>query len=534
MPRRQIRRVKKNTVLESVRIRMCRQGLGDCFLLTFNNRQQQQFNLMIDCGVLPFSGGDKRLKTIVQKLLAENHGSLDAVVVTHEHADHISGFAENNFTWIGPDGKEQPPQINQVWMAWTENPDDDQVKEIVKNVNALSYAVMGVASVLSDEERAQIQPILYFQGIELSPAGQPVASADGNAANAAHFEIKVGLDKIMKTMRGRVPSPTYFSQKDIKELPEFGVRFYCLGPSRDMPMLGGHADGGDSGLALRLDQTNAFLAAAAKYAQNNLSGGTGEGFPDVDVDELFELSQPFGREKIYKLSELKNYDPSKDTTTYMKENKSTAEFFNRVYGFGDKDTKSCPAWRRVDTDWMHTGAQIALQQVSLVNNTSFVLAIELVESGKVLLFAGDAEEDNWHTWKNDKADVKDLLSRTVVYKVGHHGSINGTDSSTLKDKMTNKDLVALIPADVAVAHSKTSKSNPDGWQFPDPSLYNLDPNTTDKGLLFNKTDGRIIILSIEDADTSGPNYDKTLAWPGEIVEDAAPEKLWVDYVLKFK
>jgi len=86
---------------------------------------------------------------------------------------------------------------------------------------------------------------------------------------------------------------------------------------------------------------------------------------------------------------------------------------------------------------------MALQYVSTINNTSLVMAIELVESGKVLLFVGDAEEENWSTWHNKHADLDKLLAKTVVYKVGHHGSHNATDLQKLK-KMTHKELVALI------------------------------------------------------------------------------------------
>jgi hypothetical protein len=187
MPRKPVSPVKKSPMLENVRIRMCRQGLGDFFLLTFTNQLQQKFNLLIDCGVLTASGGDGRLKMIAQKLLAECGGHLNAVVVTHEHSDHISGFAKKNFTWIRPDGQELLPKIDQVWMAWTENPEDDQVKEIIKKVNALSYAVIGAALVMNDEERVQIQEILHFQGIDLHADILLNAGGDINTAGKAKY-----------------------------------------------------------------------------------------------------------------------------------------------------------------------------------------------------------------------------------------------------------------------------------------------------------------------------------------------------------
>jgi hypothetical protein len=510
----------KKPLLESVRIRMCRQGLGDCFLLTFTNQLQQKFNLMIDCGVLPASGGDGQLKAIVQKLLTETKGSLDAVAITHEHADHISGFKEENFTWKGSEGKEQAPIIGQVWMPWTENPKDPQVVQILKNVNALSFATIGAALAASSEERAQIQNILLFQGIELQSEALRGANENGNFG--ATYKISVNMVNIMETMRKRVSKPIYLSQQvnDVIELPKFGVKFYCLGPSRDMHMLGG---AGAAEPVMKLNQTNAFMAAVAKFAEDHLSGAT-EKLPGAEVDELFDLSQPFGREKMLKLSEIKQCSQASDKATFTDEIQEAAKFFNHIYGFGDKDSDG-PEWRRIDDDWMQSGGMIALQQVSIVNNTSLVLAIELTESGKVLLFCGDAEQENWQTWKNSHADVKDLLSRTVVYKVGHHGSINATNPDMLQKQMTNKELVALIPADVAVAHSKTSKSNPKGWQFPDPVLYDIEKQD---GLLYSQTNGKIILNCKDKCKDCGPYYDPHKPWPGDVVD--SPDHLWVDYI----
>ena len=77
---------------------------------------------------------------------------------------------------------------------------------------------------------------------------------------------------------------------------------------------------------------------------------------------------------------------------------------------------------------------------TFTNNSSLALAIELVDSGKVLLFAADAQTGNWSSWKDVKwetPDVKtdDLLARTVLYKVGHHASHNATLVETF-EKMT--------------------------------------------------------------------------------------------------
>ena len=76
---------------------------------------------------------------------------------------------------------------------------------------------------------------------------------------------------------------------------------------------------------------------------------------------------------------------------------------------------------------------LALAMNNATNNASLVLAFELSKGGKVLLFVGDAQAGNWRSWSDGafddggtKVTAEDLLGRTVLYKVGHHGSHNAT------------------------------------------------------------------------------------------------------------
>src|SRR6185503_466635 len=96
-------------------------------------------------------------------------------------------------------------------------------------------------------------------------------------------------------------------------------------------------------------------------------------------------------------------------------------------------------WRRVDEDWLHVAPDLALQLDNVTNNTSLAIAIERIADGKVLLFPADAQQGNWLSWQGDAVKwtvkdgekervvkAKDLLARTVFYKVGHHASHNAT------------------------------------------------------------------------------------------------------------
>jgi hypothetical protein len=148
------------------------------------------------------------------------------------------------------------------------------------------------------------------------------------------------------------------------------------------------------------------------------------------------------------------------------------EFFREHYGFEGDD------WRRIEHDWLGLAGRLALQLDSDTNNTSLVLAFELGKAGegRVLLFPGDAQVGNWLSWHEGLAwkideggrtrtvTAADLLSRTVLYKVGHHGSHNATLREKGLELMTSDELAAMLPVDRAMAKQMD-------WAMPFPSLF---------------------------------------------------------------
>ena len=102
-----------------VTVRMYRTGFGDCFLLAFRGPDGAPVYMLIDCGVhSQYSGGAVHIRQIVDHIRASTDGRLDVVVITHEHADHISGF------YAGRQVFENEISVGQVWFAWTEKPGD--------------------------------------------------------------------------------------------------------------------------------------------------------------------------------------------------------------------------------------------------------------------------------------------------------------------------------------------------------------------------------------------------------------------------
>src|SRR6478735_221787 len=104
-----------------LRIRMYRVGLGDCFLLTFYTTPVQ--HMLIDCGMFGGSGLDKEKKDkelhreIASNIATETGNTLDVVVITHEHMDHVSIFNSQKDIF-------EKMKFKQVWVGWVEDLDN--------------------------------------------------------------------------------------------------------------------------------------------------------------------------------------------------------------------------------------------------------------------------------------------------------------------------------------------------------------------------------------------------------------------------
>ena len=117
-----------------VRVRMYRHGLGDCFLISFrrpSDTGEPSFHILIDCGIIPGNpNATARINEVVRDIKTTTGGKIDVLVVTHEHADHVSGFNQARVLF-GEKGIEPNPfKFDRVWLAWTENPDDQVAKGI--------------------------------------------------------------------------------------------------------------------------------------------------------------------------------------------------------------------------------------------------------------------------------------------------------------------------------------------------------------------------------------------------------------------
>lgn len=109
---------------KSMTLRAYQVGFGDCFLLTFNyNGKTQDRHVLIDFGSTAQnkSSGKDQMVRVAEDIKKQTNGKIHAVVATHRHKDHISGFAtKKNQKGSGDIIASCNPDV--VIQPWTEHP----------------------------------------------------------------------------------------------------------------------------------------------------------------------------------------------------------------------------------------------------------------------------------------------------------------------------------------------------------------------------------------------------------------------------
>lgn len=438
------------------RVRMYRHGLGDCFLVTFPRKGHDPFQILIDCGAL---ARDSRFMTQVVEHVrdtvksdakSDGKARLDVVVATHEHKDHLSGFNQARQVF------NKDFEIGAVWLGWTENltqPEIRKIKEAKRKAAARLQAALD-------------SPLAAASGLALDDAAAILGfSQDDDDTGSG--KIAEALEYLK--LRGKDAGNLQYLDPGDGPLELDGVddvRVYVLGPPKDPILL----KGSEVTEQMKKDGVIYHLSGTGDVGMDALSAAVSAA-PGADHDRY----HPFSPEhRIARQAD----DPLKPGA--VKPNSYFAGIRDFVSNTYDDPRQ---AWRRIDHDWMRAFGQLALDLDSDTNNTSLVLAFEFAKTREVLLFVGDAQVGNWQSWANLEFKVPgrdkplpalDLISRTVFYKVGHHGSHNATLKAGGLEQMSREDLVAFIPLDKSTAASQGTKDpatgKPKGWQMPAPPL----------------------------------------------------------------
>ena len=107
---------------KSVTIRTYQVGFGDCFLVSFSYGPKSEKHILVDFGSTGFPKRvpKSRMMDIAHDIKERTNGKLHAVVATHRHRDHISGFATAKGKGTGDVIRSLKPAL--VVQPWTEDP----------------------------------------------------------------------------------------------------------------------------------------------------------------------------------------------------------------------------------------------------------------------------------------------------------------------------------------------------------------------------------------------------------------------------
>jgi hypothetical protein len=374
----------------SIRLRTYQVGFGDCFLLTFRYPDRDRHVLM-DFGStgLPADAPKTRMLDVAKDIDAEVRGAggdgrLTAVVATHRHKDHVSGFDPT--TGSKKSGliiAALKPEL--VIQPWTEDPRLDPnatgptlapngpSKPKMTRVSALSAMQMVAGQVVQEVKRVRYLPQALRE--ELSFLGDDnIGNADavGNLMSMGPNDyVHAGLPSKLSNL-----------------LP--GVDVHVLGPPS-------------------VDQSAGIKKQRSK-----------------DPQEYWHLQAAAGR------------------TLALAARGRVRPLFPGHVRASQNPFPEDARWLMYHARKVHGDQMLSIVRMldKAMNNTSLILLFKI--GGKSLLFPGDAQIENW-SYALSQESMRKLLEDVDVYKVGHHGSLNATPKS-LWELFHNRSTDTAAPA----------------------------------------------------------------------------------------
>lgn len=352
-----------------IRVRMYRVGFGDFFLLTVPTSAGPQ-HILVDCGV--HAGNIGSMADCVADLVAVTDRKLALVILTHYHADHLSGFATQSAEFA-------KFQVGAVWITNRLDPKDKNSMAFLSRLTAVANQLriqleLKLSLALNDDERIAAEEALA-----------KVQNALGVGFGVAGGTNEKALD-VLRNGFANKPPVRYYQAGDDPELPaelKGAITAEILSPSPK-------------------DSQGEFAAGDNKMEQY-LEAVAGRGLPDPRAFQPFVRRWP---------AAASDYPP-------------------QAFRPWTSPAKMEKALHDLQPDAL---AAAASQVDGTLNNQSLVVLFTC--KGKKLLFVGDAQWGNWAYWLYGKGvrgqapaitdRARGILGSIDFYKVGHHGSTNAT------------------------------------------------------------------------------------------------------------
>lgn len=374
-----------------------RVGFGDCFLLRFEYGAKAR-HVLVDFGsTAPASKAIGNQMLEVAKDVAERcEGRLDAIVATHRHRDHVSGFAGRTWKVI----EQLRPKL--VVLPWTEHPDAATDATVAPSgtrgrIGAHSAAHARSLTAMHEVAAAALKELRRRGGKPPAPAendADPFAQGDDDAPEAPWAREDLGPPPIGAPFGKTLARELAFVGDDNLQNAEAMTNLLSL-PAQDFVCFGSKTR-----LEKLLPGVTVRVLGPPTLAQSDAIRGQ----RTRDPDEFWHVMALAGSRAARAggaapFPGAKTVDP--DSLPF-----ETRWFLKRI-------------------DAVRAGEllQIVRALDDAMNNTSVILLFEA--RGKKLLFPGDAQIENWSYALSDPATRK-LLADVDVYKVGHHGSLNAT------------------------------------------------------------------------------------------------------------
>jgi beta-lactamase superfamily II metal-dependent hydrolase len=359
----------------NIRVRMYRVGFGDFFLLTVPGKNGPA-HILIDCGVHAANIGS--IDDCVKDMMKETSNHLALVILTHYHADHMSGFASNydDFAQF---------EVGAVWITNRLDPSNPDSSKFMAQLTSVAQQLKMQLGARDDDAAVE--------------AHHKVENALGVSENGGGGSNAKALKLLQGGFKNK-PPVYYYQGGDTPTLPdelEGMIAAELLGPSPK-----------DSGgeFAASDNKTEQYLAALGD-----------EGVPDTTGVRPFSDGKWLAGAADYPAKTFDEFDAGA-VAHPPKAKGDGASQLERILACMQPDSLAAAADKLDGT----------------LNNQSLVVLFTC--NGKKLLFVGDAQWGNWAYWLYGKAvtgsdpgitdRAKEILGSIDFYKVGHHGSTNAT------------------------------------------------------------------------------------------------------------